>query len=436
MAAYSRVVKVPLTIVVAIVCAFAIVGLLFFYNQTLISSLSPNSIIFRFNTCARRPSSSPNKPPQSQGERIEVDDSEVEAEGNKLEYDPDICEISEGKWVFNPSLELPYTDESCPYVERQFSCGKNGRNDTDYRYWEWHPNECTLPRFNPELALKKLRGKRLMFVGDSLQRNQWESFVCLVEYIIPQDQKSFKRGRVHSVFRAKEYNTTIEFYWAPFMIESNSDQNLILDPKKRILKVDSVAKHAKSWSDVDILAFNSYVWWVSSLKIKALWGSFANGDDGYEELDTAIAYKIALRTWANWLDSTIDPNKTRIFFTTISPTHTRAADWGKKEGIKCFNETKPVQKKEKWGISYNTAMMNAVADVVSRMKVHVNIINVTQLSEYRVDGHSSIWTETGGNLLTEEQKADPLHHADCIHWCLPGVPDTWNQILLTHLLLL
>lgn len=42
-----------------------------------------------------------------------------------------------------------------------------------------------------------------MFVGDSLQRGQWQSFVCLVESVIPEDQKSMRRGRVHSVFKAK-----------------------------------------------------------------------------------------------------------------------------------------------------------------------------------------------------------------------------------------
>lgn len=58
-------------------------------------------------------------------------------------------------------------------------------------------------RFNAEIALKKLRGKRLMFVGDSLQRGQWQSFVCMVEWLIPEDKKSLKRGRFLSVFSAK-----------------------------------------------------------------------------------------------------------------------------------------------------------------------------------------------------------------------------------------
>lgn len=61
--------------------------------------------------------------------------------------------------------------------------------------------------------------------------------------------------------------------------------------------------------------------------IKRRWGSFANGEEGFEELDAPIAYRIGLKTWANWVDSSIDPNKTRVFFTTMSPTHMRSASY-------------------------------------------------------------------------------------------------------------
>ena len=59
--------------------------------------------------------------------------------------------------------------------------------------------------------------------------------------------------------------------------------------------------------------------------IEHRWGSFANGEEGYEELDTPIAYRIGMKTWANWVDSNVDPNTTRVFFTTMSPTHTRSS---------------------------------------------------------------------------------------------------------------
>ena len=90
-------------------------------------------------------------------------------------------------------------------------------------------------------------------------------------------------------------------------------------------------------------------------------------------------------------------------------------------------------KKKFWGSGSDKKMMSVVAGVLKKMKVPVTVLNITQLSEYRIDAHSSIYTENGGRLLNDEEKADPGHHADCIHWCLPGVPDTWNQILLAHL---
>lgn len=70
-------------------------------------------------------------------------------------------------------------------------------------------------RFNPEIALRKLQGKRLMFVGDSLQRGQWQSFVCMVESVIPEKQKSMKRGRVHSIFKAKVDSSSFHFQINP-----------------------------------------------------------------------------------------------------------------------------------------------------------------------------------------------------------------------------
>ncbi|KAI9085138.1 hypothetical protein K1719_032954 [Acacia pycnantha] len=415
----------PLPIIITSICVLFFFLVLYAERLSFLSSSS--SSFFKFKSCPRRSNklkSSDKKAEEEGGFGLIVDD--------RFDFDPEECNVANGKWVFNRSIKPLYTDRSCPYIDRQFSCVKNGREDSDYRHWEWQPEDCTLPKFDPYLALKKITGKRLMFVGDSLQRNQWESFVCLVEWVIPEKRKSMKRERIHSVFKAKDYKATIEFYWAPFLVESNTDIHIKANSKERVIKVDEISERAKNWTGVDILVFNTYVWWMSGLRVRALWGSFSNGEEGSEEFDTPIAYKLGLKTWANWVDSNINPNKTRVFFTTMSPTHTRSLDWGNKEGVKCFNETRPVRKKKYWGTGSNKQMMSVVAKVVKNMKVPVNVINITQISEYRIDGHSSVYTETGGKLLTDEQKQDPKN-ADCIHWCLPGVPDTWNQIFLAML---
>ncbi|KAM3325737.1 protein trichome birefringence-like 3 [Capsicum chacoense] len=419
--------KPSLPVITGIFCALAFFVLLYTERITTYSSGS----LFGIKNCPRRNDVKLKK--HHTGSR-ELKSSPLDnPTDDRFEFDPEECSLNNGKWVFNTSIKPFYTERTCPYIDRQYSCTKNGRSDSDYLHWEWQPDDCILPRFDPKIALRKIQGKRIMFIGDSIQRNMWESFVCLVQSVIPQGQKSMKQGRVYSVFKAKEYNATIEFYWAPFLVESNTDIHIITDPKRRIIKVDSIAGRATQWLGVDILVFNTYVWWMSGLKAKALWGEFANGEEGYEEFDTAVSYKLALRTWANWIDSTIDTNKTKVFFTTMSPTHQRNEDWGNMNGIKCFNETRPVMKKGHWGVGSNKDLMKAVVDVIGRMKVPVTVLNITQLSEYRIDGHASVYGELGGKLLSAKQKADPLHFADCIHWCLPGVPDTWNRMLFAYL---
>lgn len=55
----------------------------------------------------------------------------------------------------------------------------------------------------------------------------------------------------------------------------------------------------------------------------------------------------------------------------------------------------------------------------------VGILNVTYLTEFRKDGHPSSNREPGTPVNAPQ---------DCSHWCLPGVPDTWNQLLYAQLL--
>ncbi|KAL2926949.1 Protein trichome birefringence-like 43 [Bienertia sinuspersici] len=38
-------------------------------------------------------------------------------------------------------------------------------------------------------------------------------------------------------------------------------------------------------------------------------------------MDRMTAYRKAITTWANWVDSEIDPTKTRVFFQGTNPSH-------------------------------------------------------------------------------------------------------------------
>lgn len=51
--------------------------------------------------------------------------------------------------------------------------------------------------------LETLRGKRMLFVGDSVNRGQYISMVCLVHRIIPENAKSMNTVGSFDVFNIK-----------------------------------------------------------------------------------------------------------------------------------------------------------------------------------------------------------------------------------------
>lgn len=66
----------------------------------------------------------------------------------------------------------------------------------------------------------------------------------------------------------------MEFYWAPFLVESNSDDPKIHSIQHRIIKADTIGAHAENWRGVDYLVFNTYMWWMNTLDMKVMYVTF------------------------------------------------------------------------------------------------------------------------------------------------------------------
>ncbi|XP_023730472.1 protein trichome birefringence-like 34 [Lactuca sativa] len=348
----------------------------------------------------------------------------------------DGCDFFSGKWVHDNDSYPLYEELECPYITGDFACQQHGRMDSRYQQWRWQPHGCNLPRFDAKEVLERLRGKRVIFVGDSVNRNQWVSMVCMLQKVIPPELKEMRKIRHVSLrtFKAIEYNVSIDFYWAPLLVESNADHPLKHKTNDRMVHIESIEKHAKYWVNAEVLVLNSYLWWKMPT-FKILNGSLGNSTH-YDVVSNHHGYNMVIKVLSKWLHDHVNHTRTQLYFMSMTATHHSGTEWGTKDDQNCLNETDPITTDRFWESESDLKLMRILQLSLNKLKekgVNVQVVNITHLTQYRKDAHPSIH-RLYNYPLTTTQLANPSSYADCTHWCLPGVPDVWNELLLTYIL--
>ncbi|KAL1824393.1 hypothetical protein ACET3Z_011171 [Daucus carota] len=342
-----------------------------------------------------------------------------------------VCNVFRGDWVLGSDGPY-YTDETNCEIDQRQNCMKFGRPDTEFMRWRWKPDECELPRFNASQFLEAVTGKTMAFIGDSVGRNQMQSLVCLLASAANPIDISHVNDTRFRRWLYPSHNFTLLALWSPLLVKyrdadtsgfsRNSVLNLYLDEAD-----ETWTDHT---DDLDFVIFSAGQWFFRPFiyyENNTIVGCFKCERQNITELPHYYGYQMAFRTAFQTLLKN-ENYKGITFLRTYSPSHFENGDWNK--GGNCIR-TNPFTKQEMKLDGYNLASyMTQVEEFRTAEKeaekrgLKFRLLDTTEAMVLRPDGHPNYY----GHSPQENRTL-----ADCVHWCLPGPIDTWNEFLLQML---
>ncbi|KAF8772547.1 hypothetical protein HU200_005504 [Digitaria exilis] len=348
------------------------------------------------------------------------------------------CNYSVGNWVKAPGYGRRYNATKCNAKESH-DCIRNGRPDTGYLDWRWQPRGCPLPAFDAGAFLSAMHGKHVAFIGDSMARNQAQSLICLLTAAFPyrllyrdEGPRSFNFWR----YAFPTHDVKVSYYWYPFLVKATGkslddairDNHVHLDQPG-----DRWAADADTF-DVAVLAaahwlLNGAIYYNNSEVIGA---HNAPPELNYTGVGYAWPLKMAYRTSVERLRSSSSPERPRtVVMATFSMSH---FDGKPTDDPTACLRTEPYMD----GEVDNEWVFREVRDIVhdeaaaararggENSTLRVEVLDVSKLASLRPDGHPSLYMRPNplANGMPERM------YSDCLHFCLPGPVDTFNEILL------
>ncbi|KAL7214429.1 hypothetical protein ACSBR1_026770 [Camellia fascicularis] len=347
------------------------------------------------------------------------------------------CDLYHGKWVHDSTGPL-YTNDSCPVLKQTQTqnCQGNGRPDKDYENWRWQPNKCDLPRFDAKNFLELMRGKTLAFIGDSLARNQMESLLCILWQIEVPKYRGNRRMH-HYYFRST--STMIVRIWSAWLVHTTPEPFDFIPKGVDKLHLDAPDERFMEFiPNFDVIVLSSGHWFgkqsVYILNNEIVGGQFRWPDKKRPtKVNHSEAFGISVETILTALAT--HPNYTGLTIVrSFSPHHYERGEWN--TGGSCTGKVKPALDSELVENGYTNIMHEkqvagfecAIKKMTNKSKL--KFMDITGVFAYRHDGHPGPYRSTDPNKITKRGPNGMPPPQDCLHWCMPGPVDTWNELML------
>ncbi|XP_041011662.1 protein trichome birefringence-like 13 isoform X2 [Juglans microcarpa x Juglans regia] len=344
------------------------------------------------------------------------------------------CDYSDGVWIYDHEPRPARYDGSCKEIFKGWNCISNNKsNGWELTKWRWKPRRCDLPLFDPVYFLEKYSNTNIGFVGDSLNRNMFVSLFCTLKRV-SSEVKKWRPAGADRGFTFLHHNLTIAYHRTNLLASygrwsANANGGMLESLGfKEGFRVD-VDVPEDTWAGApafhDILIFNTGHWWWAPSKfdpVKSPMLFFKKGLPVIPPIPPDVGLDMVLKHMVLFIEKNLRPGAIK-FFRTQSPRHFEGGDWN--QGGTC-QRLRPLSPEQVEGLF---SLKNNGTNVEARLVNHhlkkaleqsgFHILDITHMSEVRADAHPST---SGGKK-----------HDDCMHWCLPGITDTWNDLFMKHL---
>ncbi|XP_021911788.1 protein trichome birefringence-like 25 isoform X3 [Carica papaya] len=341
------------------------------------------------------------------------------------------CDLFTGDWI--PDSSGPaYTNESCHEIENHQNCMRNGRPDSDYLYWRWNPRDCGLPRFNPERFLDLMRNKSWAFIGDSISRNHVQSLLCILSQVEQAVEVYHDEEYRSKIWRFPSYNFILSVIWTPFLVKAAifEDINGVSTSEIQLYLDELDKKWTEKYKSLDYVVIAGGKWFLKTAiyhENNTISGCHYCPGKNLTELGFDYAYRKALQLVLKFI--TGSDNKAFVLFRTTTPDHFENGEWF--SGGVC-NRTAPfkgeIDMKDVDAIMHEIELeeVEKVTAMAAENGIVLKLLDTTRLSMLRPDGHPGPYRQ----FQPFAKAKNATVQNDCLHWCLPGPIDSWNDLVM------
>ncbi|KAF1869697.1 hypothetical protein Lal_00017273 [Lupinus albus] len=234
------------------------------------------------------------------------------------------------------------------------------------------------------------------------------------------------------IWKFPSHNFTLSVIWAPFLIKADifEDMNGVSSSEIQLYLDTLDNKWTDRYNNFDYVTIAGGKWFLKTAiyhENATITGCHYCPGKNLTELGFEHAYRKALKQVFNFITSS--NHKAMVFFRTTTPDHFENGEWF--SGGYC-NRTVPFKEKDQEDIKDVDSMMRGI-EVEEFNKGHganLKLLDTTYISQLRPDGHPGPYRE----FYPFAKDMNAKVQNDCLHWCLPGPIDSWNDIVMEMLI--